>query len=90
MLEVQPTQPNIVVVVPLKSTGLAIILAVVFGPIGLLYSSVLGAIVMFVVNIIVGIVTLGFGLFLTWPICGLWAALAVMSHNKKLLGASLP
>jgi hypothetical protein len=90
MLEVQPTQPNIVVVVPLKSTGLAIILAVVFGPLGLLYSSVLGAIVMFVVNIIVGIVTLGFGLFLTWPICGLWAAFAVMSHNKKLLGASLP
>jgi len=89
MSESQQSRP-IIVVLPVKSTGLAIILAVVFGPIGLLYSSVLGAIVMFVVNIIVGIVTLGFGLFLTWPICGLWAALAVMSHNKKLLGASLP
>jgi len=51
---------------------------------------VLGAFVMFVVNILVGIVTMGFGLFLTWPICGVWAALAVMSHNKKLLGASMP
>lgn len=81
---------SIIVVLPMKSTGLGILLAVLFGPLGLLYSSVLGAIVMFVVNIIVGIVTLGFGLFLTWPICGLWAALAVMSHNKKLLGASMP
>lgn len=90
---VQPTptlspssqQPQRIVVVPTKSVGLAIFLGVFFGPIGLLYSTVTGAIVMFVVNILVGLVTLGFGLFITWPICGVWAAVATKNHNEKLL-----
>jgi hypothetical protein len=82
-LKSQP--PQRIVVVPVKSAGVAILLAVLFGPIGLLYSTVIGAIVMFIVNIIAGIFTLGFGLILTWPICGVWAFVAVNSHNKKLL-----
>ena len=78
-------QPQRIVVVSTKSVGLAIFLGVVFGPIGLLYSTVMGAIVMFIVNIGVGLVTLGFGLFLTWPLCGIWAAIATKSYNNKLL-----
>ena len=78
-------QPQRIVVVPTKSVGLAILLAVIFGPLGLLYSTVMGAIVMFIVNIVVALVTVGFGLILTWPICGVWAAVAVKSYNKKLL-----
>ena len=78
-------QPQRIVVVPTKSAGLAIILAVIFGPLGLLYSTVTGAIVMFLVNIVVALVTVGFGLILTWPICGVWAAVAVNAYNKKLL-----
>lgn len=62
-----------------------IFLGVAFGPLGLLYSTVVGAIIMFLVNVLVGLVTLGFGLFLTWPICGLWAYFAAKSHNEKLL-----
>jgi hypothetical protein len=77
--------PQRIVVVQAKSTGLAIVLAVLFGPIGLLYSTVMGAAVMFIVNIIVAVVTVGFGLLLTWPICGIWAFVAVNAHNKKLL-----
>ena len=38
-------QPQRIVVVPVKSVGLAILLAVIFGPLGLLYSMVMGAIV---------------------------------------------
>jgi len=68
-----------------KSTGLAILLAMLLGPLGLLYSSVMGAIVMFVVNIVIAVVTISFGLILTWPICGAWAFGAVKSSNKKLL-----
>jgi hypothetical protein len=78
-------QPQRIVVVPAKSVGLAIFLGVFFGPIGLLYSSVTGAIVMFIVNIVALVATLGFGLFLTWPICGVWAAVAAKSYNEKLL-----
>lgn len=78
-------QPQRMVVVPTKSVGLATLLGVFLGPVGLLYSTILGAIVMFFVNILVGLVTLGFGLFLTWPICGVWAYVATNSYNAKLL-----
>lgn len=78
-------QPQRIVVVVTKSIGLAIFLGVFLGPIGLLYSTVTGAIVMFVVNLLVALVTFGFGLILTWPICGLWAYKAAKSHNDQLL-----
>lgn len=78
-------QPQRIVVVPAKSVGLAIFLGVIFGPLGLLYSTVTGAIVMFIVNIVIGLVTLGFGLILTWPICGVWAYMAAKAYNNKLL-----
>lgn len=73
-----------IVVVPVKSTGIALILALLFGPLGLLYSSITAAIVMFVITIPVAIFTLGFGLLLTHPICAIWAYVAVTNYNKKL------
>ena len=87
MSEGSSSQP-VIVVASTKSMGLAIVLALLFGPLGLLYSSILAAIVMFVVSIPVIIFTAGFGLFLTQPICAIWAAVAVNTHNKKLLGIS--
>jgi len=83
----QPSQP-VIIVASTKSTGLAIILALLFGPLGLLYSSVLAAVVMFIVSIPVVIFTAGLGLLLTQPICAVWAAVAVMSRNKKLIGGA--
>ena len=68
------------------ANGLAALLGCLLGPIGLLYSTGTGAIVMFVVNL-VGLITI-FGLFLTWPICGLWGYLAAKTHNKKLLAGN--
>lgn len=83
-------QPQVVVQVTPKSLGLAIVLTIVFGPLGMLYATVTGGIVMLLVNLVVGIVTLGFGLLVTWPIGVIWAAIATNSHNKQLLqrGAS--
>lgn len=78
----------VIVVASTKSMGVGIILALLFGPLGLLYSSVLAAVVMFVVSIVVAIFTMGIGLLFTNPICAVWAAVAVNSSNKKLLGAS--
>jgi len=80
---------QVVVVTPTKSAGVAILLTVLFGPLGMFYSTIAGAIVMIVISVVVALFTLGFGLILTWPICIVWAAMAARSHNKKLVdGAS--
>ena len=68
--------------------GIAILLAILFGPLGMLYSTVLGGLIMFSVNLLIVLLTCGFGSFLiliTWPICVVWAAIAVDSHNKKVM-----
>lgn len=67
-----------------KSPLLAALLGFFFGPIGLIYATIKGAIIMFLVNIAVGIVTFGFGLFLTWPICALWGYIAAQKHNERI------
>ena len=77
----QPT----VVVMSTKSVGVAIVLTFLLGPLGMLYSTVLGGLVMLVVSAVVGILTLGFGLVVTHPLCILWAAIAAHSHNQRLL-----
>jgi hypothetical protein len=83
-MENQSQQKQVTVVVNQKSMGLAILLSLLFGPLGMLYSTITGAIVMLLVNILVAIFTVGFGLLFTWPICVVWAAIATNNHNKKL------
>jgi len=78
------TQKQIVVVKAEKSMGVTILLTFLFGPLGMLYSTVTGAIVMLVVNVLIAILTLGFGLVFTWPICIIWAAVATSNYNKSL------
>ena len=78
-----PTQR--IIVTSTKSVGISLILTFLFGSIGMLYSTIIGAIIMSIVSIIIGVLTLGMGLFLVWPICMIWGALAAVSHNKKLL-----
>ena len=65
-----------VVVKSQKSVGLAIILAFLFGPLGMLYSTVTGGIVMFIINLLAFLFTAGIGLIITWPIGIIWAAMA--------------
>src|SRR5471030_1864700 len=60
---------QVVVVVSPKIVGISIILTILFGPLGMFYSTVPGAIVMIVISVIVAILTVGFGLILTWPVC---------------------
>lgn len=81
------TPPQVIVVHSTKNPGLAALLGCLFGPLGLLYSTTKGALIMFAVNIVVGLVTLGFGLFLTWPICGVWGYKAAKAENEKLLAS---
>jgi len=78
-------QRQIIVVQSTKNPGTAALLGCLFGPLGLLYSTTKGALIMVAVNIVVGICTLGFGLFFTWPLCGLWGYRAAKAENEKLL-----
>lgn len=82
------TQKQVVVIAPTKSVGISILLTFLFGPLGMFYSTVVGAIIMMILSLIIGIFTLGIGLVFTWPICIIWSAIAASSHNKKLLAAA--
>jgi hypothetical protein len=73
--------PIAYVPVPQKSVGLAILLTILFGPLGMLYSTVPGALVMLVVSVLLAFATAGISLFLTWPICVIWGAIAAQSYN---------
>lgn len=73
-----------VVAVSTKSTGIALLLTFLFGSIGMLYSTILGAVVMFVIEIAVGIITFGLGLIVTHLICMVWSVVAVKKYNAKL------
>jgi len=84
----QPTK-HVVVIAKQKSVGVALLLTFFFGPLGLLYASVLGGIIMIILSILIGIFTLGIGLIFTWIACIIWAVVAVnMSNKKTVAGAS--
>ncbi|WP_219108404.1 hypothetical protein [Austwickia sp. TVS 96-490-7B] len=76
-------RPPVVIVNDRKSVTVALLLAFFFGPLGMFYSTVVGALVMMLVNLVVGILTLGLGLFLTWPAGLVWAAIAVSEYNDR-------
>lgn len=86
-METQQKNPQqnttVVVMKSSKSTGVAIILALLFGPLGLLYASVKGGIIMFFATGILAFFTLGIGLLICWPACVVWAAVAVNNQNKN-------
>ena len=85
----QPTpvavqQTTVIQVGSQKSVAGAVLLALFFGPLGMIYSTISGALIMFVINIFVAVVTLGLGLLVTLPICAIWAGIAASNHNKQL------
>ncbi|MDO5615709.1 MAG: hypothetical protein Q4G16_05940 [Cruoricaptor ignavus] len=79
------TKETIIIIKDKKSVGLSLLLTFFFGPLGMLYSTVTGAIVMFFISAAIGFITLGFGFFLTWPICMIWGAIAASNHNSKII-----
>jgi hypothetical protein len=74
---------------PPKRIGLAILLATLFGPLGLVYSSVLGACSMLLISCFLYAAACEhwlskdfYSLFIAWPVCVAWAAIAVGSFNR--------
>jgi len=78
------TQRIVVVRSDEKSMLAAILLSLFFGPLGLLYASVTGGIVMLIISIVVGLFTLGVGLLITFPICIIWAVVATNKYNEDV------
>ncbi|MGV4439330.1 hypothetical protein ACQ1PL_07510 [Ornithobacterium rhinotracheale] len=79
------TKKKVIIIKERKSVGLSLLLTFFFGPLGMLYSTISGAIIMLIISIVLSVITLGFSLFLTWPICMIWGAMAAKSYNKDLL-----
>jgi putative Ca2+/H+ antiporter (TMEM165/GDT1 family) len=59
-----------------KNVFIAFLLTFFFGPLGMFYSTIGGAILMTILAVVVGMVTLGAGLFIIWPISVLWGVIA--------------
>ena len=73
-----------IVVAQKKSMGIALILTIMFGPLGLLYASVGGGLLLIVFGLVVGFFTLGVGAVLAWGLSIIWAIFAVAGHNGKI------
>jgi hypothetical protein len=69
--------PSIDLVQPTtKNVWIAALLTLLFGPLGMLYSTVLGGLVMFAVYIFVRLFVGGLWAWAVWPVCIFWAAMA--------------
>lgn len=64
-----------------KSVGVAALLTVFFGPLGLVYVSVAGGIVLTVITVL----TLGLGAIITWPLAIVWSIVGANNHNQRLV-----
>lgn len=81
----QPTEVrHTIIIKSTKSVGVALLLTFLFGPLGMFYSTVKGAIIMLIATGIALVFTFGIGCFITWPVCMIWAAVAASNYNKSL------
>ncbi len=96
-METQASQnqehPHVVIARQTKNMGVGLILTIIFGSIGLLYSTVIGGLIMtffvqpvLVLSLITGhhILSISIALFY-WPICIYWTIKAINRYNSKLL-----
>lgn len=87
---VQQVQINQISVAPQqqKSVGIALLLTFFFGPLGMLYSTVAGGLIMLGITVLLAVATLGLSLLL-WPVFLIvemvWAAVAASNANKAIM-----
>ncbi|EDQ05589.1 hypothetical protein DSM14862_02574 [Sulfitobacter indolifex] len=67
---------------PQKSVVAAFFLTLLFGPLGLLYATVAGGIVLIILAILIGVVTFGLGALITWPVSIIWGVVAAMMSKR--------
>lgn len=71
------------VLVPQRSVLLAGVLAFVFGPLGMLYSTIFGAFVTGFFALVGLIAGAGLGAVAAWPLCAIWAMWAAHRKNER-------
>lgn len=71
-------------ILPYKSVAAALLFSVILGPVGLLYASYWGGLIMIVLAIVIMSNKLLFVTFLLWLICCIWSVGAVETYNRKL------
>lgn len=69
---------------PFKNLAGALLFSVFLGPVGLLYASSLGGIIMIIIGFIVACTPYLVPKIIVWLICCVWSVLAVNRYNKKL------
>lgn len=69
---------------PLKNLAGALLFTVFLGPVGLLYASAFGGILMIVMGFIIACTKLWVPTLFVWLICCIWSVLAVNRYNKKI------
>ncbi len=74
---------TIIVAKPQKSVWAAFFLTFLFGPLGLLYATIGGGIVMIILGMIVGAATLGMGLIIIWPMSIIWGVIAALLSKRS-------
>jgi len=70
---------------PYKSVAVALVLSILLGPLGLLYASFWGGLLMIPLGIIVLSGKYPFPVILLWLACSIWSVRAVEVYNRKLL-----
>jgi hypothetical protein len=78
-----PIRP--VIVARTKSVALSLVLTFFLGPLGMLYSTIPGALVMIALSIPAFIITFGHAGFIIWPLSMIWGAWAAHRYNQRLL-----
>jgi hypothetical protein len=66
-----------------KSVPIGLMLTIFFGPIGLLYASLRGGIIMILIGIILISYQYFFPILLWWIACCVWCVYAIEKYNKK-------
>jgi TM2 domain-containing membrane protein YozV len=74
---------TIIIAQPPKSAWAAFFLTFFFGPLGLLYASIAGGIILTVIALIIVPLTAGIGAFVLWPISMIWGVLAAFASKGK-------
>ncbi|MFN3641201.1 MAG: SH3 domain-containing protein [Flavobacterium sp.] len=86
-------QPRVIVTKSTKSVGIAVLLVIIFGPLGMFYSTIGGAILMTILAPIILVTLLLTGnwgslillAILYYPICMIWAGNAASNYNQKII-----
>lgn len=64
-----------------KNPSLALFLALFLGPLGMFYVTITGAVIMLVINIVLGALTYGLALLVLWPLGAKIAYLSAKRYN---------